>query len=1160
MARRRVVMDFYDVLDRVLEILQQHKRVTYRALQRQFDLDEAYLEDLKAEIIEARQLAIDEDGRVLVWTGTTSMVPASAVPLPQVAPQPSTPADSPLYNAPSPTSSSTSEAERRQLTVLFGDLVDSTALARQLDPEDYREVVRAYQATCADVIQRFDGYIAQYLGDGLLVYFGYPQAHEDDAQRAVRAGLEMLAALAPLQVRLAADKDIRLAVRLGIHTGLVVVGAMGVGRRQEQLALGDTPNVAARLQSLAAPDTVVISDATWRLVQGYFACDDLGPQTLKGIETPVQVYRVLGTSGAQSRLDVVSPCGLTPLVGREAEVALLRERWAQARDGLGQVVLLNGEAGIGKSRLVQILQEHIAAEPHTRLEWRCSPYMQQSPLHPVIEQLHRLLHWRPDDAPAEKLRTLEETLAAYDLALPEMVPLFAALLSLPLPERYPPLTLTPQRQRQKTLDALLAWLLTEATRQPVLLIVEDLHWIDPSTLEFLTLLIDQGPTARLLTLLTCRPEFQAPWGFRAHLTPLTLSRLPRPQATQMTRRMTGGKALPLEVVEQIVTKTDGVPLFVEELTKMVLESGLLRESEERYELTGTLPPLAIPATLHDSLMARLDRLATVKDVAQLGAIIGRTFAYELLHAVSLLDAATLQHGLRQLVEAELVYQRGVPPQATYTFKHALIQDAAYQSLLRSTRQQYHQRLAQVLAEQFHETAETQPELLAHHYTEAGLSAQAVGYWQQAGQRAIQRSAHVEAISHLSKGLGVLKSLPDTPERTQQELALQTTLGPALLAAKGSAAPEMERAYARALELCRQVGETPQLFPVLRGLWRFYCTRAEYHTAWDLAEQLLPLAQRLQEPALLLEAHQAHGLTLFYFGELAQARAHLEQSTALYDPQQHRSHAFRYGYDPGTACQAYTALALWLLGYPDQALTRSHDALTLAQELTHPFSLSYALHFAAVLHEFRREGQTVQERAEATVSLSIEQGFPLWVAGGMILRSWVRAAWCPAPVSGQAGGEIAQIRQGLDAWRTTGAEVFRPHYLALLAEAYGKAEQAEQGLTALAEALTLMERTGERWWEAEMHRLKGELLLAQVGRERLSVEDVETCFQQALAVACRQQAKSLELRAAMSLARLWHRQGKCAAAYQLLAAIYGWFTEGFDTADLQEAKALLEELA
>jgi class 3 adenylate cyclase/tetratricopeptide (TPR) repeat protein len=865
-------MTFDDVLEQVIQLLQGQGRVSYRALKRRFALDDDYLEDLKEELIHAQRVATDEDGRILVWTGNarTTLSPVSP---PQTARQPDAQADQSIQTASAPTSPRLPDAERRQLTVLFCDLVDSTRLARQLDPEEWREMVRTYQHTCATVIQRFAGYIAQYLGDGLLVYFGYPQAHEDDAQRAVHTGLGILAAMATLNARLVPDKGLRLAVRVGIHTGLVVVGEIGGAGRQEQLALGDTPNVAARLQGLAAPDTVVISGATWRLVQGYFACGALGLQPLKGVETPVQVYQVVGTSGAQSRLDVVSPRGLTPLVGREAEVALLRERWAQARDGLGQVVLLSGEAGIGKSRLVQVLQEHSAAEPHARLEWRCSPYAQQSPLHPVIAHLHRLLRWRLDDAPAEKLRTLEETLAAYGLARPEVVPLFAALLSLPLPERYPHLTLTPERQKQKTLEALLAWLLAEATRQPVLFIVEDLHWIDPSTLEFLTLFLDQGPTTRMLTLLTCRPEFRSPWGFRAHLTSLTLNHLPRPQVPQMIGRVAGGKALPPEVVEQIVAKTDGVPLFVEELTKMVLESGLLRAGEDHYELTGPLLPFAIPATLHDSLMARLDRLATVKDVAQLGATIGRTFAYELLHAVSPLDEATLQHSLRQLVEAELVYQRGIPPQATYTFKHALIQDAAYQSLLRSTRQQYHQRLAQVLAEQFPETAETQPELLAHHYTDASLNEQAIAYWQRAGRRAIERSAHVEAIAHLTKGLEVLKALSDTHERTQQELVLQTALGSALTAAKGYAAPEVEHAYARARELCRQVGETPQLFPALVGLCQSSLQRAELQPARELAEQLLRLAQRDQDPACLIAAHRALGAALYYLGELVPARVH-----------------------------------------------------------------------------------------------------------------------------------------------------------------------------------------------------------------------------------------------------------------------------------------------
>ena len=718
---------------------------------------------------------------------------------------------------------------------MFCDLVESTKLASHLDPEDWRDVVRAYQRVCTDVIQRYDGHIAQLLGDGLLVYFGYPHAHEDDAQRAVRTGLGIVEVMGTLNSSLAQRQGVRLAIRMGIHTGLVVVGAMGGGGRQEQLALGETPNIAARLQGLAAPDTIVISEATARLVEGYFISHSLGMQDLKGLAHPLRVYRVLHTSETQTRLDVGAIRGLTPLVGRDAEVAFLRERWTQVQDGLGQVVLINGEPGIGKSRLVQVLKEQVAGEKYTRIEYRCASHTQHSALYPVITHLERALAFTHDDTPDDKLRKLEAALAPYAWPLPDTVPLLAALLSLPLPAHAPPLTLTPQRQRQKTLEALLAWLCAEATRHAVLFIVEDLHWIDPSTLEFLTLLMAQEPTARILTVLTCRPEFHPPWPLRAHVTLLTLSRLAHPQAALMMRRMTGDRTLPMEIVQQVVAKTDGVPLFVEELTKTVLESGFLREANGAYELTAPLPPLAIPATLHDSLMARLDRLSTVKTVAQLSATIGRMFAYEVLQAVAPLDEATLQEGLRHLVEAELVYQRGLPPQATYMFKHALIQDAAYQSLLRRTRQQYHQRIAQVLAAQFPDMVDAQPELLAQHYTEAGQSARAITYWQRAGERALQRSANLEAISHLTKGLEVLKTLPDSPERLQHELDLQITLGQALAVTKGYAAPEVEHTYARARELCQQVGETPQLFQVLRGLWNFYLIRLELRTAQELGE-------------------------------------------------------------------------------------------------------------------------------------------------------------------------------------------------------------------------------------------------------------------------------------------------------------------------------------
>ena len=966
------MMDYQAILAQVLAFLQQERRVAYRVLKRQFQLDDELLADLKDDLIYAKKLAVDEDGRVLVWTGGMSSAPTTASPMPLPAPS----AVPPAHVGASPGGPATPDAERRQLTVLFCDLVDSTALSGQLDPEDLREVVRAYQDTCARVSARFEGHIAQYLGDGLLVYFGYPLAHEDDAPRAVRAGLGIVEALGQLNTRLLQEWGVHLAVRLGIHTGLVVVGEVGGSTRQEQLALGETPNLAARLQGIAMPNTVVISAATLHLLGGFFACESLGTPPLKGLAQPLAVYQVLYEHMARSRLEAAGSAGLTPLVGREQEVALLRERWAQVKDGLGQVVLLSGEAGIGKSRLVQVLKEHVAAEPQAWLTpCQCSPYYQNTALYPMIDLLERVvLRFAREESPPHKLSKLEGFLVQYGLTLAEAVPLFAALLSLPLPADYAPLTLSPEQQKQQTLQALLTILLRRAAQQPLLFVMEDLHWVDPSTLELLSLLVDQGPTAHMLVLFTFRPDFSAPWTERSHLTPVTLPRLPRHHAAEMTGQVAHRKALPPEVVEQVVAKTDGVPLFVEELTKMVLESGLLQEHDERYELTGPLPPLAIPTTLHDSLMARLDRLATVKGLAQLGATLGREFSYELLHAVSPWDEETLQRGLQQLVEAEFLYQQGLPPQAMYVFKHALIQEAAYQSLLRSTRQRHHQHIAQVLEAHFPERCETQPELLAHHYTEAGLLEQAVPYWQRAGQRAVQRFAHREAIGHLTKGLDLLKALPDTPEHTYQELHLQTALGPAWMAAKGYAAPEVAQAYGRARALCRQLGETSRLFSVLRGLGAFYFVRGQYQTAREVGEELLTLAQSPPDPTRLLGAHQVLGIAAFWLGEFAAARGHLEQTIALYTPQPHRSSAARSGQDPGVLCRAYSAWALGLLGYPDQALERIHEAVSLGRALSHPHSLVFALYLVASLHQLRRDVPATHEWAEATLALAREQLF------------------------------------------------------------------------------------------------------------------------------------------------------------------------------------------
>jgi class 3 adenylate cyclase/predicted ATPase len=1146
-------MDFYAVLDQVLALLRQRGCVSYRALKRQFDLDDAYLDDLKVEIIEVQRLAVDEDGRVLVWAGSADTPPSLSPPSSQPIPQPTVQEAALSQTVLSSAAPSPPDAERRQLTVMFCDLVDSTALSGQLDPEDLREVVRAYHQVCSDVIIRFDGYIAQLLGDGLLVYFGYPQAHEDDAQRAVRTGLGLLAAMRNLKSRLKQEQGVQLAIRIGVHTGLVVVGAMGGQGRQEQLALGEVPNIASRIQGLAEPNTIAISAATYRLVQGFFACQAWGEHTLRGVSQPLNVYRILGESGVHSRLDLVSTRGLTPLVGREQEVGLLLERWEQVKTGHGHVVLLTGDAGIGKSRLVQRLKDHVTNEPHVRWECRSSAYYQNTALFPLTDFFQRLLRFHAEESPDEKLEKLEQALSQYRLPLDESVPLFAPLLSLLLPEsRYAPLNVSPQRQRQKTLEAIVTIILEHAERQPVLFIIEDLHWTDPTTLEFLNLMLDQTPTASLLTVLTCRPTFQPSWTHRSFLTEVSVTRLAQPQIEPMITHVAGGKTLPHVVMQQLIERTDGVPLFVEEMTKVMLESDSLTAVDDHYELTGALSTFAIPATLQDSLMARLDRLVTAKAVAQYAAVIGRHFAYDVLSMVSQLDVATLQRELGRLVEAEIVYQRGVPPQATYLFKHALIQDAAYQSLLKSTRQHYHQRIAHVLESQFPETTEGQPELLAQHYTEAGLTAQAVRYWHHAGQRASERSAHLEAINHLRQGLSLLQTLPETPERTQREVDMLIALGASLIATKGQADPEVQQTFTHARQRCAHLDNPHQLFPILRGLWNYYANRAEYQTAYALGEQLLTLAQGMrQDSAMLVAAHRALGTTLLWMGAVAAAQTHFAQGIALYDPQQHRASAFRYGEDPGVICRSYAAWTLWHLGYPDQGLAQSQEALRLAQQSGHPFSLSFVLSYTAQFHQYRHEVRFTHEHAEPAISLATDQGFPQWMTVSAMLRGWALVH------QGQAQEGMAQITQGLMTWRTAGSELGRPHFLTLLAEAHHIQGEAAAGLTVLTEALALVDTTGERWYEPELYRLKGALLLQQHGDHQA---EAESCFHHALAIARHQQAKSFELRTATSLARLWQQQGKRQEASDLLAPVYGWFTEGFDTPDLQEAKALLEALA
>jgi class 3 adenylate cyclase/predicted ATPase len=1050
----------------------------------------------------------------------------------------------------SPLTRRATEAERRHLTVLICDLVGSTGLSAKLDPEDMGQVIRAYQECCAEVIKRWEGHIAKYVGDGVLTYFGYPKAHEDDAERAVRAGLQLVDAVG----KLATPAGGVLAARVGVATGPVVVGDLiGHDEARERAVVGETPNLAARLQALAEPAFVVIAPGTRRLVAGLFELTDLGARELKGFAEPVRAWRVLGPSRVEGRFEAREAAGLIPLVGREGELTLLLRRWEQAKDGEGQVVLLSGEAGIGKSRLVRAVREGLGPdESYTLLSHSCSPFHQTSALHPVIGLLERGAGYAPDDPPERKLEKLEALLGRATEHVAAVAPLIAGLLAIPTGGRYPPSDLAPQQQKERTFRALIDQLVGLAARQPVLAVYEDVQWSDPTTLELLEQVIDRAQRLPMLAMITFRPEFTPPWPGRAHITSLALNRLSRKQGAAMVAEVTGGRALPAAVLEEIVSKTDGVPLFVEELTKTVLESGLLTAAGHDYALAGPLAPLAIPATLQDSLLARLDRLAPVKEVAQIGAAIGREFSYDLLAAVAPLGDNELGEALGQLVEAELIFRQGTPPQATYSFKHALVRDVAYETLLKSRRQQLHGRIAGVLREQFPEVVEGKPELVARHCAEAGLAQEAIRYLTKAGRQALERSTNAEAVGHLGKGLILLESLHAGPERDAVELDLLVALGPPLVATKGFTDPEVERIYLRARGLCERLGDTTQLVPVLVGLANIHLLCAELRQARELGEECLMLARHHDDPGIRMAAHRMLGSTLHFLGEFPEARAHLEQANALRERYHRRFDPSLYLISGSRVyCRSIFARVLWALGYPEQALSSSEEALGLAQETFHSHTLAQALSLAAAFHLDRREVQRSKSLAREAVALATEHGFAYWRATGCLWWGWALAQ------QRDVENGLAQIQQSLAQFRARGDVQTIPHALTVLAAVHGQVGEPQKGLEALAEALGLLERTNERRREAEMHRLRGELLLLLPEPPR---DEAEACFNRALAIARQQSARMWELRAATSLARLWAEQGKPNHAQDLLAPVYGWFTEGLDTADLKDARALLEQLA
>ena len=1032
------------------------------------------------------------------------------------------------------------EAERRQLTVLFCDLVGSTELATSLDPEDLRKLIGLYQDAAARAIGHYEGHVAKFLGDGVLAYFGYPAAHEDDAERAVRAGLELVASIGGLEVAV----DVSLHARVGIATGLVVVGDLIGEATDRDAVIGETPNLAARLQGLAEPDTVVIAPDTRRLLGGLFDLTNLGEHAIKGFAKPVRVWQISGESIAQSRFEALRGRNLTPLVGRENELGILLERWAWAMQGDGQVVLLSGEAGIGKSRIVQALRELLAEEPYTLVDYYGSPYHRNSALHPVISRLLAETGLDREQPPERRLGALEALVAPSTDRPEQVIPPFAALLSVPTDERYPPLDLSAQRRKQRTLEALVDRLAALAAREPVLALFEDAHWLDPSTLELLDLIVERVRGLPVLVIVTFRPEFTPPWPGQAHVTQLVLNRLGREQNAAMVEGLSGGKPLPSEVLDQIVARTDGVPLFVEELTRTVLESSLLIDAGDRWELAGPLPELAIPATLQDSLMARLDRLAPVKEVAQLGAVIGREFGHELLAAVSPLSEAQLGAALDQLVQSELIFRRGARPDATYSFKHALVQDAAYQSLLRSRRQQLHAKIAEVLEARFESTP---PEVVARHCTEAGLNDNAVKYWHLAGTRAMELSAYREAIAHLGRAHELLLSLPASPERDARDLDLQLALGAAWIPAKAYSADEVRRAYEAAVGLSRRVGSLDQRFAALRGLWNNHLMRVELNAAKELAVQLGAAAEESGDPERQLVAARAAGSGLMALGEHREANACFRRGMALYDPACHKHYVRRYGEDSGLWCYGYAAWTDDWLGYRDRALDESLQAIQVARTLTTP-SLVMVLSNAALLHQFRREREPTLACADETIRRADQLGMVQLRAWASIHRGWALA------YGGRAEDGLAEIEAALATWRAIGGLNNRTHFLNLLAEACRLAGKPEAGMVALDEAEDISRRVDLHAHDAETHRRRGELHLA-LGR----AADAKASWLRAIEVVVSQGTKTLELRAATNLARLWRDQDKRAEARDLLAPIYGWFTEGFDTADLKEAAALLEEL-
>ena len=1048
---------------------------------------------------------------------------------------------------PGPELSPRHEAERRQVTVMFADLVGSTALSARMDPEDLREIISAYQKCVASTVRRFGGFVARYVGDGVLVYFGYPHAHEDDAERAVEAALELVAAVAGLNMHAPQQ------IRVGIATGLVVVGHLiPSGESEERGMVGETPNLAARLQGLAEPNMVVIAESTRRLLGSLFQLEDLGVRELKGIAGPVRAWAVLQPSSVEGRFEALHATGLTALVGREEEFEVLRQRWARAKDGEGQVVLLSGEAGIGKSRLTAAIMELLAGEPHTRLRCFCSPQHTNSALHPFIGQMERAAGLMHDDTVQAKLGKLDVLLRQSSTSAQDAA-ILAEMLSLPNDGRYPALELRPEQRRERTLNALIAQVEALTRQHPVLIVFEDAHWTDPTSLEVFGRTVDRIRSLRALLIVTFRPEFEPPWIGQPHVTALTLSPLAPGEVSALIDNIVGNKPLPANIRQDIIERTDGVPLFVEEMTKAVLEA----ECEDEARWTAALvpsPAMAVPPSLHASLMARLDRLGPAKELAQIGSAIGREFSHALLAVVACKPEAKLETELDSIIRAGLLFRQGVPPNATYLFKHALVQDAAYGLLLREPRRELHARIAETLESRFSEMAENKPEVLARHYAEAGQIEKAAAFWGKAGQRSLARSALVEATEQLRRALDLIATLPATPARRREEIKLQVALITPLLHVSGYAAPETRAAVERArllIEQAEALGEPPEdpllLFSVLYGFWVANLVSFNGDVMRELAVQFLALADKQSATAPRMVGNRLMGLSLLHIGDIANARTHLDRAFALYDAAEHRPLATRFGQDVGAATLCWRSLALWLLGYPQAALADTEQALKVAREIGHSATLMYVLNFSIWTHVHCGNYAAASTLVDEFSVLKDQTSSLFWAAWGMMQRGCVMA------LTGKASDAAQTIASGVTAMRSTRTTMWMPLWLSYLARANAEIGQFEDSRRCIGEAMAAMETAKERWYEAEVNRIAGEIALLLPEPD---VAKAQACFERALEIARKQQAKSWELRAAISMARLCRDQGRRAQARDLLAPIHGSFTQGFDTLDLKQAEAFM----